>query len=441
MPFIPDNKQSTSGFIPDIQKRPDFFSRVKEKVVGRGEELGEYVFKKSQEDKKGLDIRGGLRVGGALGGSISDIFVEGVKSVLGQRGTEKTKEILGKTVGRAISGVAETGIGQNIAEWAKKNPEAVQDLEDILNISAAVPITRGVVKAGEVGLRGAKAGLRTGVGVARETAEVAGKGLALTGAATEKAGQRVVSALYSQTEAQAARTLKYQAKSKMLERLGWAAKDIEKAPQILADVILKYNLSGLARGNIGARALKISNRLWNSQVKPAVSAVKEKISKKKVFDAIKKDILKTKDISHRKSLLNAFDAMIEDYKYVSSWGLKTLDKIKSDMTKRLPAKVWKGQDIAGDMNNVRLLFSIHARKIVRSKLPREILDIYDDYGSLKEIAQRGIKALSAKGFEGGVLGATSEAIKIAATPVATLGGTAIHKAGEVIKKAGQYLQK
>ena len=52
------------------------------------------------------------------------------------------------------------------------------------------------------------------------------------------------------------------------------------------------------------------------------------------------------------------------------------------MAKGLPAKVWKGQDIAGELNNVRKIFSDKARQLIRKELPDNVKRIYDEYGSL-----------------------------------------------------------
>ena len=234
--------------------------------------------------------------------------------------------------------------------------------------------------------------------------------------------------------------INFQVKSTILKRLGWAAKDIEKAPITLADTIIKYNLSGFARGNIAARAKRISTRLFQNQVNPVLNGIKERVTKSSICEAMRKDIMKVKDISRRKGLLDALDAMADDYKHVSGWTYKTLNNIKSEMSKRLPSKVWKGQEIASDINNLRVLFAAQARQIIRKKLPKEITDIYDDYGSLIEIVARGEKALQ-RGFDAGILGITSEAIRVIATPIATIGGKAIFEGGKLIKKAGQFLQK
>lgn len=415
------------------EERPGIFQRVKQRVAGRGEALGEEALGAVRRGTVGAGARLGLRTAGAVGGSIFDIITEGAKFVLGVRGTEKTKEILGKTVGPVISKVAETDIGQSAAEWAKRHPEAVKDLEDILNISAAAPALRGGIKAAQVGARAGKA-------VARAGADITGKGLALTGATTEKIGHKVVSLLYSPTLPQAQRVISHQARTTLLSRLTQSAKNLNMSPETLADVVIKYGLAGLARPNIGSRARRISSRLWKNQVEPVLGGIKEKVSKNEIFDVVRKEILKKADISQRKSLLNAMDAFADDFKHISSYSYKTLNKVKSEMAKRLPAKVWKGQDIAGDINNVRRMFSNEARKIIRAKLPREIKDIFDDYGSLLEIAERGAKALT-RGFDAGILGVTSEAIRVGATPIATIGGVGISKAGTLIKKAGQKLLK
>jgi len=370
-------------------------------------------------------ISGSIQTIGAGAGFLTDIIFEGLKAIT----PKPIKEAVKGGIQRVASQPKVADIIGNVSQWAKQHPEAAANLSSLLDIAAITPAGKGLQVAGRVAARGA-----------RTAARGAGKGLALTGAATEKTGKKVVSTLFTPTIDQAKRVISFQAKSTMLERLGWSAKNIEKAPITLADTIIKYDLSGFARGNIGARSKRIANDLFTNQVNPALSAIEGRVSKKSIFDAVRKDINKVKDISRRKGLLDAFDALADDYKNVLGWTYKTLDGIKSEMSRRLPSKIWRGQEIAGDLNNVRVSFAAQARKTIREKLPKAIRDIYDDYGSLKEIAERGAKALT-RGFDAGILGITSEAIRIMVTPITTIGGRAIKEVGTIIKKAGQALQR
>lgn len=400
------------------------FGQGVQEAFGRaGERISSAFGKSSRNEQNPLSTS--IQAVGAGAGLLGDILFQGLKAIT----PDPVEEAVEAGIKKVTSQPSVQNIMSSVNKWAVQHPEAAANLGSILDIAAVAPLG----KVAQVGARAVGAG-------ARATGRTAGQGLALAGAAGEKTGKKVISASFTPTIEQAQRTINFQAKSTMLERLGWAAKDIEKAPQILADTIIKYNLSGLARGNIGARAKKASTNLFENQVNPALSAITERASKKTLFESVRRDINKVPDISRRKGLLDAFDALADDYKHVSGWSYKTLNKIKSDMSKRLPSKVWKGQEIAGDLNNVRVLFAAQARQTIRNKLPKQILDAFDDYGSLVEITARGAKSLT-RGFDAGILGITSEAIRVLATPITSIGGRGIFEAGKAVKKVGQALQR
>ena len=110
------------------------------------------------------------------------------------------------------------------------------------------------------------------------------------------------------------------------------------------------------------------------------------------------------------------------------------------MSSYLPTKVWKGEEVKDAFNKVRQLFTNKSREIVRAKMPKDIRDIYTDYGSLKELYKRGAKNLK-EGVTGGALSLLSKEIKSAAVPITTIPGLVINKTGTILKRAGQNLLK
>jgi len=74
-----------------VQQRPGFLSRVGTRLESRGEELAEDIREAPKEISPKTGFRLGLRTTGALAGGIFDIFTEGIKSILGGRGTEKSE--------------------------------------------------------------------------------------------------------------------------------------------------------------------------------------------------------------------------------------------------------------------------------------------------------------------------------------------------------------
>lgn len=404
-------------------------SNIKTKVSSRVSDLGQDI--KSAKDTPGSiqGSRAALRVGGAVAGSLNDILFEGLKAVT----PDKVEQLAKAGISKVMSTEPAQYVAEKISAWAERNPESAKDLQDVLEISSAIPAIKGAQAA-------TKTTIKAGKMATTAVKKALGKTLTTAGAVAEKGGKAVVAATYPPTASQARGLVAYKAKTPLLKRVSDSAAGISKAPTTPADVAVKYGLVGIRRSDIGAKAKRISNQLFENQVKPVVEGIKKRVKTATLFDEVKTQINKTADISKKKSLLNALDSLKDDYKGVSSLSYKQLDKIKSEMAKGLPAKVWKGQDIAGDINNVRKIFSDKARAIIRKELPDSVKTVYDEYGSLMSIVEKGEKSLQ-RGLDSGVLGLTSEAIRTAGTPITTIGGKTISDIGTGVKKFGQKLLK
>lgn len=393
-------------------------------IKKRGQEVKE-SFTKSKEGKISPIQGAGRIVGSTIAGAgdiLFNVIKEGVRAISPQavEGVKKGFEKIG-----------ETEIVQYISSaynnWASKNPEAAKDLNAVLNIASILPAERAAMLGG-----------KAGKAIVKGTTKSAGTSLKVLGTSGEKVGKTLVSAALPPKEV-AGRVLSYKAKTPLSSRFKQAMEGVEKAPITPADVVIKYNLPTASRSGIGIKAKRVADNLFENQVKPVLKGIKEKVSKKEVFDGIQKTINREVDISRRKALQTAFDALSYDYRKVSGWSVKTLDDIKSGLTQRLPSKVWKGQDIAGDMNNIRKMFSDEARKSVRKRLPQNVINIYDDYGALKEVSKMGEKALQT-GLNQGMIGLAGEALRITTVPVAAALGTGISKAGTALRKLGTKLK-
>jgi len=410
-------------------------TRTKIGEANRARARGEQGFARTLGQNIG-NIAGGLSKG------IGDVVIGAGKTLLPQGAEEGIKTGLTKTI-QKITPIAKqvdkslgNPVGTFINNYQSLDAKSKRDVDALFGItSLAVDVaTLGVGKK-VVGV-----GARTAVGAGKQAVKGTGKALSTVGAVGEKAGKKVVSASFPQTPLQSAKTIAFKAKTPLKTRLGDAAKGVSKAPITVADVAVKHNLVGLTRSQIATKAKKISNNLFKTKVEPAFKKIKTTYNKNEIFDDITRQIQKMADPTRKRSLQNALDAVEADFKHITRISVKRLDKIKSDLAKRLPAKVWKGQDIAGDVNEIRRLMSNKMRQLVRKELPKEVRTIYDEYGSFLEIIQKGEKSLTT-GLDKGVLGLTSEAIRIAGTPISTIGGKAIHKASEVVRKTGQKLLK
>jgi len=376
-----------------------------------------------------IGSRAGLRVAGAVAGGLNDVLFEGLKAVV----PDKIEQLAKSGIVKAMSTEPAQYVAEKISAWAERNPESAKDLQDVLEISSVIPTIKGVQVAGRNAIKASKTVLKIGN-------KIAGKTLATAGAVAEKGGKSVISATFPPTPSQAKSIIAYKAKTPLLQRVSETATGVSKAPTTPADVAVKYGLVGLRRSDIGAKAQKTATELFQNQVKPVVEGITKKVKTANIFDDVATKINQTADVSKKKALLNALDSLKNDYKGTKALSYSQLDKIKSEMAKGLPAKVWKGQDIAGDINNVRKIFSDKARAIIRKELPNEVKTIYDEYGSLLNIVEKGEKSLQ-RGLDTGVLGLTSEAIRTAGTPITTIGGKAISDIGTATKKLGQKLLK
>lgn len=373
-------------------------------------------------------VSGAVRTVGAVAGWMGDILFEWLKAI--------TPTPIKEAVKSWVKAVASTQPAQlaikTLDDWSQKYPEAAKDLWAAINIASVLPIAKGVAKWAEVAGNAWKTLLRS-------AAPKAGEALQTIWALGEKTGKAVVSASYPPVE-QAGRVIAYKAKTPLLERLSQASKGIEKAPVTPADVLIKYDLSNISRSWIGIKAKRITDKLWKNQVEPVLWGIKDRVKTSDIFNWVNKEIAKIKDISNRKTLEEAMASLADDYKHTSSFSIKTLDKIKSEMAHKLPASTWKGKDITWAMNNVRKMFSDKARVIVRSKLPENVIAIYDDYWALQDLITVGTKALKSW-LNTNLIGATWEAFRMATTPITTIGGSTISKVGTGIRKLGTKLLK
>ena len=424
-----------SGYTPSSAIQPS--NSLGAKLSNRIQDVKSAGSKALEGSLAGNDLEAGarlaLRTGGAIAGGIGDIIFQGIKAI--------TPQPVEDTVSGAFNKVASTVPAQmiisKVSAWAEKNPEAAKDLENVLDIASLIPAGKGARLAGDAADLATKGTTDTIKGAGK----AAGTTLSTLGAVSEKTGKRLTSMLYPPNESQIARITAYKADNPFFSRISQSAKGIDNSPITPADVALKYNIVGVSRTEMAAKADRIRKQLWKNQVNPVLSGITEKVSKKELFSKIDSVISKTPELSERNALKTAFEAVKADYNNISSFSYKQLDAIKSSMANKLPSKVWKGEDISGAVNNVRKIFSDEARTIVRNKLPDNVKTIYDEYGSLKELIKVGNKAYKQGSFGSGWLGMSSEALRMTGTPISTIGGKALDLTGKGLKKVGNTVQK
>lgn len=444
--ILQDTAKPMSGFKETVQDIKEGGQKLKETITKTKDKISD-IATAGVEGEQGKLRSFGQAFGAVAGGvssGIGDIFTTAVKMVLPQKAEEKLKEGVSSVVSKAIPMLNNLDeamgrpVGTFIDNYKQLPDKSKRDVDALLGVSM-LAIDSATLGAGKkLGEKGIKEGINVAKKTKTATKEGIGTALQTTGTIGERAGKNIISTALPSKEA-AERVLSYKAKTSLKERFSQAVKGVENAPITPADVAVKYNILGVSRTRMGVKAKQVANELFENQVKPVLSGIKEKVKKSDIFTEIQNTINQTADISRRKSYQKAFNALKEDYKHVSSWSVKKLDEIKSSLANRLPSKVWKGEEIAGDMNNIRKMFADEARKAVRNKLPKNIISIYDDYGSLLEIQKMGVKAIQA-GLNQNMIGLTGELFRMTTVPTVTAVGVGASKLGTAIKKLGTKIK-
>jgi hypothetical protein len=345
-----------------------------------------------------------------------------------------------KTVQRLASSQGISSFLDTISQWQQQNPDKAKDVKDMFDIIASIAGGKGVARGAKVVSNVATKGGEILSSTSEATKGATAKAISLTGGIMEKTGKKLMSGALPPTPLQAGQILNYRAATPILERIKQASLGTEKPPVSLSEVAMKYNLSGLTLPNIGSKTRALTDAMWKDTVNPALDKIKTIVPKQDIFKTIQTEINNMTEMTTKNQIQKAFNAFKEDYKNVDSWGVKELDKLKSELAGKLPKRVWLGEDITGELATVRQLFSDNARKIVREQLPEAVKTIYDEYGSLREIYNRAKKALTI-GTTRGVLGMTSWALQSILTPALTIGGNVIGKTGQLLRKSGNKLLK
>lgn len=408
--------------VPEEQK-PGFLQRTAEALKKRGSSIVETV-KDTATGKISLP-EAGLQVGGAIAGGIGDVTGEAVMSTA-QALPESIKEpikqgaiyILQTPAGQ--KGLEAIGQGmEKYAEWKVNNPMLAKDLESVVNIASLFPMGKG----GKVIAEGVETAVEAGV-----------KGAKASGGIIEATGKALSGTAFRPNIAEAERIVAYKAKNPLIQRIraAFTGEDL-KAPVTMAETAARHGLAGITEGQIGVQAKRTLNNIWKNNIEPALNGIKEKITKNDTFSNVRKIIMEEKELGKRKDMLDALDAVADDYKHVSGWTYRTAQDIKSTLASGVPEKVWRGKPIAGSYSNVRKIMADVLREKIYSKIAPEIKEAYLDYGNLLEISARGAKALTEAQMRGGFGSFASTVIDRLALPVRTYGGQVLKKTGEVLK--------
>ena len=189
---------------------------------------------------------------------------------------------------------------------------------------------------------------------------------------------------------------------------------------------------------IGVGAKRGLEPLWAETISPVLEKAKPQDMTSFWSDVEKSIKSQTKEVSRQKDLLEAFNALKEDYAGVNTATMPTLQDYKSGWASFVPEKYYKGKQIAGAFNEAKAIAADVARQKIYNTLPTgELKKAYLDYGNLIGLSELGQKAMTGGKLKGG-FGSFWSAVKdMGLTPIGTIGGQTIYKVGQTVELVGK----
>lgn len=230
----------------------------------------------------------------------------------------------------------------------------------------------------------------------------------------------------------------YKANVPFLERLGTALSGGEsKAPVTAASTAFDQGVKG-TESMIGIQAKRASNNIWKDVIQPSLDESKAVVDMPTFFSGVEKKIIsETPELSRQKALLEALQAMKEDYAGVGQVTLNDLQKFKEGWAQFVPEKAYMGKPIAGAFNDVKDTAADLARQAIYSNLGQDVKKAYFDYGNLQGLQELGQKAMTGGKLKGG-FGSFWSAIKdMTLTPISTVGGRTLYRTGQGVQFFGK----
>lgn len=240
--------------------------------------------------------------------------------------------------------------------------------------------------------------------------------------------------------------LRYRANTPFLTRL----QNMDaNAPMTRSQTALEKGIAG-TESMIGVQARKEADKLWNKEIAPLVAKSDVQMTKDELFTPALERILAIEDPTRRKAMEDAFEALVDDYKaYPEAFGLEQAQKLKRDIAKFTPTKIFKGKDVANEMRTIQADMASAIRQKTYDSFPDEnIKKMYLDWANLDELEGLGIKAISEASFKAGSGTLLSGIWDMATTPIKSVGGQMLYRAGNALeftapkgtKTVGEYLE-
>lgn len=363
----------------------------------------------------------------SLGGATLQTLGQGagfVGDVAGEAIMSAGKAILPKRAEEAVAGGVSALFGSKPIEtvvseyqqFKEKYPEASANIESILNIGSLIPV-------GALGTGASKTALKGAGAVVSATEDV----IESVGKASKSGAGKIYQSAITPNVKEAEKILQAEIKGTV-------------APQTRASTALEKGIAGTQTG-IAVKGGKIADKLYSEKIIPAIQSTKGKVTmnKSELFSRIEDRINKTVDPTKKKALIDAYEAIRNDYaNFPEEFDLEVAQDLKKNLDEFTPEKIFRGQNVA---NELRVLNNDMANAI-RSKTYNALEDVnikkdYLDYGNLKELEKIGVKAITESGRFGGTGTLLSYLSDKALTPVKTIGGQVLYRIGDAFEVIGK----
>jgi hypothetical protein len=376
---------------------------------------------------KAKDFVGGAAYGfSAPGRTIQNMMSKGVDALAGTQGFgAATKQGFEQSTGTDVdttSGKVGQFAGEVIPYLAQPGAAAIKGATGFLG-RAAMDTAIGTAQTGDLGQ-----GTTIGVG---------GQVLSLGGKALQQFGRGLYKATIPLSKGEAKAVINYKANKPFVERIKDLAKGQSTAPVTTGETAFSKGLKG-TEPMLAIQAKQAQNTLWKQTIEPALKNSQTKVDMQEFFGEVQESIVKNNaDLTRQKSLLNALEAIKEDYAGVDIVDITQLQKYKSGWAKFVPDKAYRGQDIAGSVKEVQNeLAKMSRQKIYDAVDDPAVKRAYIDYGNLNGLSEWGTNALAGSRIKGGT-GTTLDALRnMVLVPIGTIGGRTIYRTGNGIEYVG-----
>lgn len=260
----------------------------------------------------------------------------------------------------------------------------------------------------------------------------------LIGSVAKSAGKKIYDFVIPTSMKEAKLLQSYKANVPFAERVATAVAGGEsKAPTTAASTAFDQGLVG-TESMIGIQAKRASNNIWKDVIQPSLDESKAVVDMPTFFDSVEKKIIsETPELSRQKALLEALQAMKEDYAGVGKVTLNDLQKFKEGWAQFVPEKAYMGKPISGAFNDVKDTAADLARQAIYSNLGQDVKKAYFDYGNLQGLQELGQRAMTGGKLKGGFGGFWSAIKDMTLTPVGTVGGRTLYRTGQGIQFFGK----